>query len=556
MDIEKLNDVPKSPGVYLWKNKYKDIIYIGKAKNLFLRMRQYFQKVNNNRTSKLVSEIDNFEYIITKNEKDALILERNLITKNKPRYNVLLTDDKRYPYIRIKFNKTLDIKIVRKYKKESAEYFGPFPNGYGAWNVYKLLVRLTQYKNGLPYNDLNDYEHWKRSYELCHEILKPTNQKFKKNLEKKMYEAAEKFQYEIANDLKETIKSLDFYIEQSYVDMTNQDDFDVLGIVSKNDYLSVSIMVYRNGKLLSKIDKVVKLYNNIDEVVSQFINQYYSINFKPTYILLSDEFGIDEEIFDFKIIKPIKGNKKKILEVAENNAKDNIDKKLQKFIRLEERTINAISSLQTILKLKNLYHIAMIDNSHFNNLLPISVIVSYKNGVKQKSEYLKFNLKEAGGDTKYMSQALNRYLKKVEKLPDLFIVDGGLQQLSEMKKALKNNNIKFNNIAALVKDEKHKTKSLLNSEGYTVNIDNDNLSLFLSEMQFEVDRFAKSHQRKRRIKSSLSGKLDQIKGIGDATINKLLNEFETFSGIYNATIEELEQVVSKEVAKKIKETLL
>lgn len=555
-DWSKLDLVSQKPGVYLWIDKWDNVIYVGKAKLLRNRMKQYFQKIHNSRTTQLVNNIKDFSYIITNNEKEALILERNLIIKHKPKFNVLLQDDKVYPYIRLKvYGKDLDVKITKRIKKDGAFYYGPFPNGYGARNVYKLIVRLTKFKNGLIYRNINDEHYGQKSLKLAKKILSPNNQFIKKELKQKMLVSAQNMQYEIAQEIKDILESLEFYVSQNSTSIMNHQNFDAIGIIDKDGYLSITITSYRFGNLLSKRDIIIDVQLDLESTIEQFLSQYYNVNFIPQYIIMNRKYKIsNSNIFDFQIIYPIKGEKKSILSIAEENAIDNIDKKLQKYQRDKMGTIMAIQKLSEITKISNLKRIIMFDNSNMNNLNPISVAIVYEDGHKKTSEYKKFNLmlRERASDVDYLNQSLNRYFSKVSTLPNLLIVDGGIQQVNEAKKVLSKLNIKVP-IIGLVKDDKHKTSHLLLSSGKPVDLDQESLFYFLSNMQYEVDRFAKSHYRKRKISSSLSGQLEKIKGIGTKTVDKLLQRFKTFSGIYNATLSELQEVVSHDIAQKIKE---
>ena len=556
ISISKLELVPSKSGVYLWKDKWNNIIYIGKAKSLKNRMKQYFQKVHNSRIMKLRDGIADFSYIITDDEREALILERNLILKHKPKYNILLQDDKVYPYIRLKIkNNNLDIKISNRIKKDGAFYYGPFPNGYGARNIYKLIVRLTKYRNGLIYKADND-EYNQNSLKLAKKILSPNNNFIKKELKDKMENAAKNMQYEIAQEIKEILESLDFYVSKSSTSTMDNDNFDVIGVVNKDKYLSISVISYRFGNLLSKRDIIVDNHLDVKSTIEQFLSQYYNVNFVPDYILLNNKYKINNSIFDFKIIYPIKGNKKIILNIAEENAKDNVEKKFQKYELQKQNIISAINELEKITHIQNLKRIIMFDNSNMNNLNPISVVVVYENGYKKTSDYKKFNLevRDRSSDVDYLNQALNRYFAKTKVLPNLLIVDGGIQQVNEAKKILAKFNMDIP-LIGLVKNDKHKTDHILLSNGKKIFLNNGPLFNFLSNIQYEVDRFAKLHYRRRKVSSSLSGKLENIKGVGIQTINKLLKKFETFNGIYNASLIELESIVSKNIAQKIKEAI-
>ena len=541
-----LDNVPNKPGIYIWKDSNGEIIYVGKAKRLRQRMSQYFKgMLNSYKTSSLVDEIDSFDYIITPTDKEALILERNYIEKYFPKYNILLTDDKRYPYIQISLKDKLEINLVYRVKSQrgkSSEFFGPYPTGYGARKLANLLQSITMYKDGLPYKT-EDITYWKEQYKVAKRILSSGPSELIKDLKQRMNDAAENMQYEVAQDLKESIESLEFNKEKQAVEFLENINFDVIGIVEKSGYLSISMLFYRNGMLLSNKDFIIEITNSVEESVEQFISQYYSSNINPGQILTN--ISIDHE----EITIPSKGKKKQVLDIAIENASDNIDIKLSKFIRNEEQTIGAVKKLKTMLGLKKLSHILMMDNSNTNNTLPVSVVVSYRNGVKQKKEYRKYNLEKASrdADVEYMRQGIDKYFSKdTNPIPDLFIVDGGLAQLNEAKKILKDVYI-----IGLVKNDLHKTEAIIDYDGKRIEIDDTFLLNFLTGMQIEVDRFAKYHHTSRRVQKTLEGTLITIEGVGPAIEKRLLAEFKSYSAIYNATKEELQKVVSPSVALNI-----
>lgn len=542
-----LENIPNKPGIYIWKDSNDEIIYVGKATKLKQRMSQYFKgMLNSYKTATLVKEISSFDYIITNSEKEALILERNYIEQYYPKYNILLTDDKRYPYIKLSMKDKLDISLVYRVKSQrfsKAEFFGPYPRGYGSRKLVNLISNITMYKDGLPYKT-NDIEYWRKQYIIAKNILTSGTPKLIKKLKEKMEKASENMQYEIAQDLKESIESLEFNKEKQVVEFIDNKNIDVIGFVESNGYLSIEILFYRNGAMLSKKEFIVEITTSIEGTIRQFISQYYSSNIKPEEIISNKK--IETEIIS---IIPSKGDKKKVLNMAIENAKNNIQFKLQKFIRNEEQTIGAVSQLKSLLKLEKLNHILMMDNSNTNNTLPVSVVVSYRNGIKQKSEYRKYNLEKTNreADVEYMRQGVEKYFsKETNAIPDLFIVDGGVAQVNEAKKIIKDISV-----IGLVKNDVHKTDAIIGFDGERIEIDNIFLLNFLKGMQIEVDRFAKYHHTNRRVIKTLEGSLITVNGVGPSIEKKLLTYFKTYSKIYNAPIKELEKVVSPKVAMNI-----
>ena len=551
MNLDDLKQVPNDPGVYFWKDKYNNIIYVGKAKNLNKRMKQYFNGMNNSyKTPKLVKRIASFEYVITSNEKEALVLERNLIEKHTPEYNIILTDDKRYPYIMVSLSKKVEIKLIyriKSFRSKKAFFYGPFPTGFGARRMANLVSRLALYDKGILIKDLSPAE-WKEKYDFAKDFLSKDSKKLIKELEVMMVEQADKEQFEIAHDIKELLKALRTLNDNQAVELKSNKNIDAISFIEKDGFISISMLFYRRGILLSKNDKIIEITSNRDESVRQFISQYYHINQKPDLIISNLEIETDIEV-----VIPRQGINKKILEISNKNANDNLDMKLQEFIRKEELTIGAMAKLEKLLGIENIHHIIMIDNSTTNNSMPVSAIVSYRNGIKQKHEYRKFNLEQTKrkADVEYMKQGITRYFIEDEnKKPDLLIVDGGIAQVNEVKKIVPDINI-----IGLVKNEKHLTEALITSDGKRIIIKDQNLFNFLKGIQIEVDRFAKYVYSRKR-KTTLEGVLATVEGIGPSIEKKLLKEFKTYSAIYNASQEELESVVSKKIALSIKKRLI
>ncbi len=550
MNIKELDIVPKKPGVYLWKNEFDTIIYVGKAKNLNNRMKQYFRgMLNSYKTSKLVENIASFEYVITSSEKEALILERNLIEKNSPEYNISLTDDKRYPYIKVALRDKLDISLIYRIKSvrdKRVILYGPFPSGFGARRMVNLLNRLTIYDKGLP-NKTNDKAFWEKQFLYAKKLLSSGSKSLLSELQEKMYKAAELEQFEVAQDIKESIKALEFYQDKQNVELQGNKNIDVMAFVEKDGFLSVSMLFYRQGTLLSKNDKIIEITTSKSETIRQFVSQYYSFNIEP------DEIFSNEEIeTTIKTSIPQKGTNRKIIKIALTNAKDNIELKLQSYIRKEELTLGSIRKLETLLGIKSASHIVMMDNSNTANTQPVSAAVSYRNGIKQKSEYRKYNLevRDRRADVDYMRQGVLRHFSGSKNpVPDLFIVDGGKAQVNEIKDLIPD--IK---VIGLVKNEKHITKALINLEGNQVEIEDTTLLNFLRGIQEEVDRFAKYHHTVRR-RTTLEGILTSIPGIGPSIEKRLLTHFGSYSGVYNASLEDLAKITSDKMAIKIKEKL-
>ncbi len=551
MDKKKLTTIPSKSGVYLWKDKFGEIIYIGKAKNLRIRMQQYFKGMKNSyKTSMLVQSIASFDYVITKTDHEALVLERNLIDKHHPKFNIKLMDDKHYPYLCVNLTTKLEISLIYRLKTKSNPrtiYYGPFPNGYGARRIVNLLNRFYTYNQGLPISQAN-FALWQERFKEIKMILSAKRHSLMRTLEKKMYVAAKEQQFEIAHDIKETINAFKAFELKQTITLDNYNNIDVIGFVTKNNYLSITLLFYRQGSLLSKIDKIIEITTTKEDAIRQFVGRYYQTNLKPNLIITNEVIETDQ----LKVIIPEKGRNKKILYLALSNAADNINLKLETFIRKAELTKNALDALKFLLGVAQLNKIIIIDNSHTNNTLPVSVLLTYRNGIKVNSESRKYNLLTTNrqADVDYLNQALTKHFINQNHLkPDLLIVDGGKAQVNEAKKLLPTFRI-----IGLVKNKHHKTEALINEQGQKVAITNQSLFIFLSNLQVEVDKYAKMIHHKKR-QSTLEGVLRTIPGIGPVLEQKLIKYFGNYANIYNASFEKLITIVSPKIALAIKQRL-
>ncbi len=547
MNKINLDNVPKKSGIYLWKDKFDNIIYVGKAKNLKLRMNQYLRgMMNSYKTSNLVSNIFSYEYIITPTEKEALLLEKNYINKYNPKFNILLVDDKKYPYIEVSLKEKLEIKHCFSIKKKTKNttYFGPYPAGFGAKKLKDLVSRFTLYEKGLLIKNKNQ-KFWKKQYIKACKILSNTQKGLVNEIKNKIQEASNNMKYELADEYNKSLIHLIENKEKQVIELNDKKNIDVFGVVKKYDKLSINILFFRYGFLLSKKDYIVNIVNNEDDSIQEFIEKYYWINKKPDLIILENKLTID---IDTEI--PQKGKKFKILKMAKENALDNLDLKIQAHKRKEEQIEESIKYLEKIVN-KKINHILMIDNSNTNNYEPVSVIVSYRNGVKQTSEYRKYKLttQNRQADVEYIKQGIIKYFKNnINAIPDLFIVDGGLAQVNEARKWI--NNIP---VIGISKDQNHKTKNIIDLNNNIIPIENSYLLIFLSNIQIEVDKYAKNYHSNIRLKSSLQNSLTLINGVGPFIEKKLIKYFKNYASIYNASIEELEKVVSHKIALNIKD---
>ncbi|WP_051677974.1 GIY-YIG nuclease family protein [Mycoplasmopsis opalescens] len=555
---EKLDNLPHTPGVYLWKNKANEVIYIGKAKNLFNRMRQYFQgRSNSYKTGKLVENIYDFDIYLCRNDKEAYLLEKQLIEKFNPEYNILLLDDKKYPYIKIElFNNKLSITLTRKVSKSNGDkitYYGPFAHGFGAKTILKLLEREAYYENGFKIVN-NSSAFWLKQYEKIKKILR-FDDALLANFEKKMFLASENLNFEIALEYKNVLAFVKKMQESQVVELQNYSNTDVLAYKTIDNIIYITMLFYRNGHLINRINEHVELILDERQSLELFLTQFYVNRPQPDNFIMND-ISLEFNIFnaETKIIDAAKGKYKKILDLANQNLDYFINaSKTQSNNKLQIGYENC-ENLAKLISIEKAYRIAILDNSNQNNTNVVGVACIFENGLPSKNKYRKYNHNDQliMGDYASMKLTAHKYFtsEHTDKNLDLIIADGSIIQIHAIKDVLARLNIKIP-VVGLVKDFNHKTRTLLDlNEKEVFNIPK-NIWNFLTFMQVEVDRFAKVYHRKRNKISSLEGKLLSIKGLGKKMELKLLNKFISYNNIYNASLEELMGVVPEKIALKI-----
>ena len=576
----KLSLLPATPGCYLMKDKEGTIIYVGKAKKLKNRVHSYFVGAHNYKTTKLVSEIVDFEYIVTDSEKEALLLEINLIKDYAPKYNIMFMDNTYYPYIQMTNEEHPRLKIVRNAKEKKAKHFGPFPDATAARETYKLLDRLYPLRkcNHIPkkpclYYSLNQclapcindidsevYIDMKKS------ITKLLNGDIKEKvaeLTEKMNKASEELNFEQAKEYRDLISHIRYVTAKQHVQFNDQVDRDILGYYVDHGYLSIQLFFMRNGKLLSRDLNLVPISENVEDDLQQFIVSFYQNNTLPKEILLPQDIDDDvlKEILDCKIIKPQKGNKYSLVQMAIENAKESLEKKFQLIQKNEASTIGAMLQLGELLHIKTPHVIELFDNSNIQGAYAVAGMVCFKDGVPSKKDYRKFKIKTVEGPDDYgsMREVIYRryYRVLMEGLtpPDMIIVDGGLGQIHAAKEIIDSLNLPIV-ICGLAKDDKHSTAMLLDSEGKTIPIHpKSELFFLLTRMQDEVHRYAISFHKNVRSKSLFSSLLDDIEGIGPKRKKQLLNRFKSVKKMKEAPIEELMEILPEKVAEELYQSL-
>ena len=545
---DKLKELPTNPGCYLMKNIDNTVIYVGKAKNLSNRVKSYFVGSHNAKTTRLVMDIVDFEYIITSSEKEAFILEMNLIKKYRPKYNILLMDDKRYPYIVISNERHPKIYYTRDLNKKG-KYFGPYPNSLAAKQTVEMLNKIYPLRkcNKIPkkeclYYHMNNClapcinEVSKESYlEITNKItqlLKGNVTDEIRSLKKEMETASENLNFERAIEIRNIINNLEIISEKQKME-TNIKDCDVFNYASKDEYVNIQVFHIRDSKVIERDCITYDLVKDAQEIFCDFIMSFYYINNNPIpkEIVVPN---IDLELFDDelknKMIIPKQGRKKEILDLLLVNIEKELNNQILKYERTYEMTIGATIELAKLLKLSipSCDRIEAFDNSNIMGVSAVSAMVCYVNGVKSPKDYRKYKVKTITGadDCNTFKEIIARRYKRVKeengKMPDLLIIDGGKGQVHASLDALNEIGVKLN-VIGLVKDDFHRTDQILYNDEL-IRIDKKgSLFKFLTNIQDEVHRYAISFHHDTHTKKLIESKLDQIKGIGKVKRNQILS---------------------------------
>lgn len=574
----KLALLPDQPGCYLMKNKNGTIIYVGKAKILKNRVRSYFTGSHNTKTERLVSEIVDFEYIVTESNIEALLLEINLIKKNDPKYNIMLKDDKTYPFLKITNEKYPRLMITRKVLKDKAHYFGPYPDVNAANETKKLLDRLfplrkckpsqktpcLYYHLGqclCPYAFHVDPQVYKDMVEEIKRFLNGGHTEIQKQLEEKMKLAAADMEFEKAAEYRDQIRAIETVMTKQKMTNTDLVDRDIFGYATDKGWMCVQVFFVRQGKLIERDVSMFPFYNDAEEDFLTYIGQFYQENehFIPKEVLIPD--NIDkpsvEAMLATKILQPQRGEKKKLVKLAGKNAQVALNEKFDLIGRSEARTIGAVEKLGDAMNIPAPIRIEAFDNSNIMGTDPVSAMVVFIDGKPAKKEYRKYKIKTVKGPDDYASmreviyRRYSRVLKEGLPFPDLIVIDGGKGQVDVAKDVLANQLGIDIPIAGLAKDDKHKTSELLfGPELNVVPLERNSQEFFLLQrIQDEVHRFAITFHRQLRSKNSFASKLDNIDGLGPKRKKMLLKEFKSLKNIQAATVDELQEVgLPKQVA--------
>lgn len=580
---EELSLVPHLPGCYLMKNKDNIVIYVGKSKNLKNRLSSYFNREHTGKTMMLVREIDHFEYIVTNTEMESLLLEINLIKKYTPKYNILYRDDKSYPYIELTDEKVPRLRIIRRInvKKIKNNLFGPYPNVGAARRVVEILNRVY------PLRKCNTYEKRECLYyhigeclgyctknideeiikEMKTEIISFLNGNTKvltNKLKEKMNKYSNNMEYEKALEYKELLNYINITTEKQKVDLDDRVNIDVVGYYSKDNYISIQILFIRGGKLLDRNRNIFPMVGDEEEELSNYLLNFYSKNVSnPKEILVPNNIDTNtfSELFNIKFITPIKGEKKRILSLAEDNARIYYEEQMTYIKRDEDKITNALNELKEKLNIPSADRIELFDNSNLFGSFNVSGMVVFKMGKPSKNDYRKYKItNDVNDDYGTMKEVIYRRYFKVLKenleMPDLIIVDGGIGQINVAREVISSLGLKIE-VCGLKKDDTHSTNMLLGKDPLEeIKIDKQSdLFLLLTKMQDEVHNFTISYHKNIRSKGALSSVLDNIEGIGEVRKNKLLKKYKTISKMKEAPLEELEEILPKDIAVSFKDFL-
>ena len=578
----KLALLPDQPGCYLMKDKNGTIIYVGKAKILKNRVRSYFTGSHNTKTERLVSEIEDFEYIVTESNIEALLLEINLIKKNDPKYNIMLKDDKTYPFLKITNEKYPRLVITRKVLKDKALYFGPHPDVGAANETKKILDRLfplrkckpSQTKEPCLYYHLGqclcpyyfdvDPKVYAKIVDEVKNFLNGGHEKIESEIHQKMEKAAENMEFEKAAEYRDQIRAIETIMTRQKMTNTDLLDRDVFGYAIDKGWMCVQVFFVRQGKLIERDVSMFPFYNEAEEDFLTYIGQFYQENehFIPKEVLIPDTIDKPsvEALLATKVLQPKRGEKKKLVELANKTASVALNERFDLIARKQERTIGAVERLGNAMNIPTPIRIESFDNSNIMGTNPVAAMVVFIDGKPARKEYRKYKIKTVNGPDDYASmreviyRRYSRVIREGLPLPDLILIDGGKGQVDVAKDVLENQLGIDIPIAGMAKNDKHKTNELLfGTDLAVVPLERNSPEFFLLQrIQDEVHRFAITFHRQLRSKNSFASRLDEIEGLGPKRKKMLLKEFKSLKNITAATTEELQEIgLPKNVAQNV-----
>lgn len=581
----KLELLPTSPGCYIHKDKNGTIIYVGKAKNLRNRVRSYFRGSHDTKTEALVSEIVDFEFIVTESNIEALLLEINLIKENKPKYNIMLKDDKSYPFIKITNERYPRLIITRQVKKDGGLYFGPYPDVGAANEIKRLLDRIFPFRKCTnPPSKVCFYYHigqcmahtvcrkdeayFKAMSQEVSDFLKGQDDKIIDDLKSKMALAAQSMEFERAAEYRDLIQAIGTLRTKQRVMAKDLQNRDVFGYYVDKGWMCVQVFFVRQGKLIERDVNLFPYYNDPDEDFLTYVGQFYQekSHLIPNEILISQD--IDEEaikaLVDTKVLKPQRGEKKQLVNLAIKNARVSLEQKFNLLEKSVEKTQGAIENLGRLLQIPTPVRIESFDNSNIMGTSPVSAMVVFVNGKPSKKDYRKYKIKTVVGPDDYasMREVIRRRYGRVQRdgltPPDLIVIDGGQGQVNIAKQVIQEELGLDIPIAGLQKNDKHQTHELLFGDPLeVVELSRNSQEFFLLQrIQDEVHRFAITFHRQLRSKNSFSSQLDGIEGLGPKRKQNLMKYFKSLTKIKEASVDEIVAVgIPRAVAEAVHQHL-
>lgn len=581
----KLELLPTSPGCYIHKDKNGTIIYVGKAKNLRNRVRSYFRGSHDTKTEALVSEIVDFEFIVTESNIEALLLEINLIKENKPKYNIMLKDDKSYPFIKITNERYPRLIITRQVKKDGGLYFGPYPDVGAANEIKRLLDRIFPFRKCTnPPSKVCFYYHigqcmahtickkdeiyFKSMAQEVSDFLKGQDNKIIDELKGKMAAAAQTMEFERAAEYRDLIQAIGTLRTKQRVMAKDLQNRDVFGYYVDKGWMCVQVFFVRQGKLIERDVNLFPYFNDPDEDFLTYVGQFYQekSHLVPNEVLIPQD--IDEEavkaLVDSKILKPQRGEKKQLVNLAIKNARVSLEQKFNLLEKSVEKTQGAIENLGRLLQIPTPVRIESFDNSNIMGTSPVSAMVVFVNGKPSKKDYRKYKIKTVVGPDDYasMREVIRRRYGRVQREaltpPDLIVIDGGQGQVNIAKQVIQEELGLDIPIAGLQKNDKHQTHELLFGDPLeVVDLSRNSQEFFLLQrIQDEVHRFAITFHRQLRSKNSFSSQLDGIDGLGPKRKQNLMRHFKSLTKIKEASVDEIVEVgVPRAVAEAVQRKL-
>ncbi len=577
----KLLNLPHQPGSYQMKDKYGEIIYVGKAKDLHARVNQYFTGAHDFKTTRMVASIDDFDFIVTASEKEALVLEINLIKKYRPKYNIQFIDDSSYPYIKLTREQYPRLMIARDTRKDrKAKYFGPFPDANAARNTLKLLQSLYPFRRC---NRLGDkiclYYHMGQCLGPCEfaigdkvyedmadgvtRFMNGDIKAIEKDLKEKMYAASSELAFEKAQEYKEMLDSIHSVVgDKQNIEKDNRGSRDVFAWYADRGYMAITGFLVRSGIILNKEFRLRPLYGDPKDEFISFLSQYYQDHPAARELVLPQDTDLEAlgELIEMPLFTPQRGYKKKLIDMCVDNAKKQLDLKFNTVERQDTVTDEAVQQLSSLAG-RNMSRVELFDNSHISGTFTVASCVVYDDGQPNRKEYRLYKLHTANSDVDSMKEVVYRryfrLLKEDGRMPDGILVDGGWTQIEAAKEILDSLGLSETiKIMGLVKDDHHNTNALMDTDGEVFDIDkNSGLFFLLTRMQDEVHRTAISYHRRLRAKAQTRSILDEIDGVGPKRKRLLLKAFKNFTGLKEAGVEEIAAVVPQEVAQRVYETL-